>query len=181
MNIRKLVLAVACCLSVPATVTACAADLTITYKVTDRDGDRSARYMSSMRTRLDHGPHTVSSGQVVGPYTNIVDMVLGKYVMIDHQKKEYYEYTPQQGEASQPLNGKVASVATYNYWVAPDLRDPSRTASRSFAPQETGLSSEYSRVSRELEDKGLPLAWIMTALGIESSSEAIDVKKGVSA
>ena len=199
----------------------------------------SARYMSSMRTRQDHGPHTISSGQVGGPYTNIVDMVLGKYVTIDHQKKEYYEYTPQEGEASarlakqqlekttaklketyakmgkeppplqsdaresasleklsdrrtiagyncehyvitltHSLNGKVASVATYNYWVAPDLRDPSRGAWDSFAPQEKGLSSEYFRVAREMEGKGLPLAWTMTAPGIESSSEAIEVKKG---
>lgn len=239
MNLPKFVLAVACGLSVSATVPACAEDLTIIYKVTDRMGGLSTAYKSSMRTRVDHGPHTISSGQVVGPYTNIVDMVLGKYVTIDHQKKEYYEDTRQEQEASARLakqqlektraklketyakmgkeppplqsdaresasleklsdrrtiagyncehyvitlthsfDGKIASVATYNYWVAPDLRDPSRAASDSFAPQEKGFGSEYSRVSREMEGKGLPLAWTMTAPGIETSNEAIEVKKG---
>jgi len=239
MNLPKFVLAVACGLSVSATVPAYAQDLTIIYKVTDRMGGLSTAYKSSMRTRVDHGPHTISSGQVVGPYTNIVDMVLGKYVTIDHQKKEYYEDTRQEQEASARLakqqlemtraklketyakmgkeppplqsdaresasleklsdrrtiagyncehyvitlthsfDGKVASVATYNYWVAPDLRDPSRAASDSFAPREKGFGSEYSRVSREMEGKGLPLAWTMTAPGIETSNEAIEVKKG---
>src|SRR5215468_8035342 len=103
MNIPKFAFAVACGLSISATVQASAEDLTIVYKVTDSVGGRSARYLSSMRTRQDHGPHTISGGKVVGPYTNIVDMVLGKYVTIDHQKKEYYEETPQELEASTRL------------------------------------------------------------------------------
>jgi hypothetical protein len=76
------------------------------------------------------------------------------------------------------LDGKAMSVTTYSNWVAPDLRDPSRAASDSFAPNIEGLGSEYIRVTREMEEKGLPLASAMTAPGVEISSEAIEVKKG---
>jgi Domain of unknown function (DUF4412) len=239
MNIPKFAFAAACGLSMWAAVPALAEDLTIIYKATDGVSGPSARYLSSMRTREDHGPHNLSMGKVVGPFSNIVDMVLGKYITIDHQKKEYYEDTPQELQAStrlakqqlekttadlkemyaktgrkppplpsdtrqstsleklpdhrmiagyecehyvitltHSLDDKVVSVATYNYWIAPDLRDPSQTASDSFASQIKGSESEYIRVAREMEDKGFPLAWAMTAPGLERSSEAIDVKIG---
>jgi hypothetical protein len=77
------------------------------------------------------------------------------------------------------LDGKVMGVATYNHWVAPDLRDPSLAASNSFAPQIKSLWSEYIRVTREMEEKGLQLASAMTASGVDISSEAIEVKKGL--
>jgi hypothetical protein len=239
MNIPKFAFAAACGLSMWAAVPAFAEDLTLIFKATDGVSGPSARYLSSMRTRSDHGPHTLSVGKVAGPFSNVVDMVLGKYITIDHQKKEYYEDTAQELEAStrlakqqlkkttadlkemyaktgkkppllpsdaresasldklpdhrtiagydcehyvitltHSLDDKVVSVATYNYWIAPGLRDPSQTASDSFASQTEGSGSEYLRVAREMEDKGLPLAWAMTAPGLERSSEAIDVKIG---
>src|ERR1700730_13887309 len=99
MNIPKVAFAVACGLSVWATAPAFAEDLTIVYKATDGVGSTSAKYLSSMRTRDDRGPYTTSLNKVLSPYSNIVDMILGKDITIDHQKKEYWEETPQESEA----------------------------------------------------------------------------------
>src|SRR5882757_5680859 len=103
MNIPKFAFAVACGLSASATAPAFAEDLTIVYKATGNMGMLSAKYLSSMRTRQDRGPYTTSYNAVMGPYSDIVDMVLGKYITINHQKREYWEATPQEREAATVL------------------------------------------------------------------------------
>jgi len=238
MNIPKFAFAVACGLSGSAISPAFAEDLTIVYKATE--AMVSAQYLSSMRTRRDRGPYRTSSNAVMGPYSDIVDMVLGKYITINHQKREYWEATPQEREAAavlaqeksnearaklketyakmgkeppfevdaqesasleklpdhrtiaryscdhyvitltHSLNDRVLSVTTYNYWVAPDLRDPSLVASDSFGSQTKieGLGAEFVRLERKMNDQGVPLAFTLTTSGFAGSSEAIEVKKG---
>src|SRR5262245_45946790 len=89
MRTLKAAFAVACGLLTPAAMPASAEDLTIVYKDAGRFKGSSARYMSSMRTRWDHDH-----------FSNITDMVQGKFATIDHQKKEFYEETPQEQEAA---------------------------------------------------------------------------------
>ena len=233
MNLPTFAFAVACGLSASATAPAFAEDLTIVYKATQ--AMVSAQYLSSTRTRRDRGPYTTSYNAVTGPYSDIVDMVLGKYITINHQKREYWEATPQEREAAtvlaqekwnetmaklketytkmgkeppfevdvhesasleklsdhrtiaryscehyvikltHSLKGRVLGVTTYNYWVAPDLRDPSLVASDSFGPQ---IKEEFVRLERKMNDQGVPLAFTLTTSGFEGSSEAIEVKKG---
>jgi hypothetical protein len=121
MRVVKFVFAVACVLSVFATLPAVAEDLTIVYKDTVPVSGTSIQYLSSTRTRHDHDQ-----------YANIADMVRGRNITIDHQKKEYYEDTAQEMEAA------------------------ARLTQQRLEKMKTELKEKYAKMPPELWDKMSP-------------------------
>jgi len=91
MHSLALALAVTCGLFVCSTLPAAAEDVTITFRVTYRENNPSIRYKY------------ISPGMAEawsGPDYGFISEATGKMIRIDHERREYYETTEQEGLAA---------------------------------------------------------------------------------